>query len=360
MNKTKTIQTAFKVISFAVAVIFIAQWLWVRSYTVSINDARIASHVTSISSNSSGWSVQAPTQRGVQVKKDDILLKIDDREHQLKRQALDLEIAIKKTEIESAQTEQLMTTEVYKSIYLAQEANVVAAKAHNEKARSSLLQSKSDFARANNLLKQQLISTELWEQKKYSVEKDQQSHQQTQAELSNEQFQLKQIVASGKLADIQSMKIIMLKQSLQALQIARKQQTLAIKNRQIRSPINGIVDKVFVNHGEYISPGRRILMLHNPNDIWIDANVIETAIHQVKIGMKAQVTIDAFPDQTFTATVENIDHATTSEYALLPNPNPSGNFTKVTQRMRVRLAIKQQDNLLKPGMMVEVTIDTRG
>ena len=126
--------------------------------------------------------------------------------------------------------------------------------------------------------------------------------------------------------------------------------------------IDGVIDNVFVNEGEYVVPIRRLLMLHNPNEIWIDANVKETKINLINIGDKATITLDAYPDIELDASVFHIDNAATSQYALLPNPTPSGSFTKVTQRITIRLSIdNNQKNLhhLKPGMMVEVDIDTK-
>ena len=120
-----------------------------------------------------------------------------------------------------------------------------------------------------------------------------------------------------------------------------------------------LVDRVFVEEGEYVTPGQRLLLVHDPKKVWIDANVKETDIRKVKIGQTVDVTVDAFPDKKFAGKVTAIGNAATSEFALLPTPNPSGNFTKITQRLRVRVAIDQEQNLLRPGMMVEVFIDVR-
>ncbi|PPR59676.1 MAG: hypothetical protein CFH10_01816, partial [Alphaproteobacteria bacterium MarineAlpha4_Bin2] len=98
---------------------------------------------------------------------------------------------------------------------------------------------------------------------------------------------------------------------------------------------------------------------HDPKRVWIDANIKETDIRKVKIGQTVDVTVDAFPEKKFGGKVTAIGNAATSEFALLPTPNPSGNFTKITQRLRVRIAIDQEQNLLRPGMMVEVFIDVR-
>ena len=91
--------------------------------------------------------------------------------------------------------------------------------------------------------------------------------------------------------------------------------------------------------------------------VWVDVNVKETEFRKLKVGASAKVKVDAYPGRTFEAKVQRLGGAATSQFALLPNPNPSGNFTKVTQRLPVRLAITQQQNLLRPGMMAEVTID---
>ena len=80
-----------------------------------------------------------------------------------------------------------------------------------------------------------------------------------------------------------------------------------------------------------------------PNEIWVEANVKETAIGQLKPGMKADVRIDAYPGRTFHGEIFRIGQAATSKFALLPDPNPSGNFTKITQRLPVRILLAEKD-----------------
>ena len=98
-------------------------------------------------------------------------------------------------------------------------------------------------------------------------------------------------------------------------------------------------------------------MYHNPSQVWIDANVKETDVRKISIDAPARIKIDAYPGEVFEARVSYVGGAATSQFALLPNPNPSGNFTKVTQRIPVRLEIVQQQGRLRPGMMVEAAID---
>jgi membrane fusion protein (multidrug efflux system) len=102
------------------------------------------------------------------------------------------------------------------------------------------------------------------------------------------------------------------------------------------------------------------MLVHNPAAVWVEANIKETDIRHLSPGMTVDVAIDAYPDQTFSGTVERIGEAATSEFALLPNPNPSGNFTKVTQRLPVRIALKPSAIPLRPGMMAVVNIEIPG
>ncbi len=99
--------------------------------------------------------------------------------------------------------------------------------------------------------------------------------------------------------------------------------------------------------------------MHDPRKIWIEANIKETQIRELKAGQNVEVSVDAYPEMEFRGRVLTVGNATTSEFALLPSPNPSGNFTKITQRVAVRIAIEQKDGLLRPGMMVEINIDIR-
>ena len=142
---------------------------------------------------------------------------------------------------------------------------------------------------------------------------------------------------------------------------ARDRHVLDIEDRTIRSPLNGVVSRTFIDKGEFVRAGQRLLLIHDPNNIWVEANIKETELRHLEPGMTVKLHVDAYPDQDFTGKVERIGQAATSEFALLPNPNPSGNFTKVTQRLPIRISVAQQeDALLRPGMLVVVEIDIPG
>jgi len=191
------------------------------------------------------------------------------------------------------------------------------------------------------------------------------------AEAQAERTQLD--VLDSKLAKLQ------FQESELRAQIAR--QKLDLADRNIRAPLSGVIDKTFVDIGEYVTPGQRLVLLHDPEEIWVEANVKETQVRKLRIGQRVEVFVDAYPgpgmvdailgmfgvdpadnddaDAGFVGHVIAIGNSTTAEFALLPSPNPSGNFTKITQRLPVRIAIDQKDRKLRPGMMVEVSIDIR-
>ena len=123
----------------------------------------------------------------------------------------------------------------------------------------------------------------------------------------------------------------------------------------------GARDKLvrFVRKGEHVQAGQRILMFHDPDDIWIEANIRETDVGRIRVGMKADIRVDAYPGKLFEGKVFRIGQAATSQFALLPDPNPSGNFTKITQRLPVRILLGEKNPDLRPGMMVEVYIALR-
>jgi membrane fusion protein (multidrug efflux system) len=130
-------------------------------------------------------------------------------------------------------------------------------------------------------------------------------------------------------------------------------------NTFIKSPVNGVVSEKMSYLGEYITPGTPIFMINNLKKVWVTANVKETLIAHVKKGEHVIVTVDSFPGKIFKGVVEFVGSVTTSKFALIPTNNPSGTYTKVTHRLPVRIRIlNDKGNILKPGMMVEVSIKT--
>ena len=334
-------------------------WAYQRSLTISIVDARIASDVVVISSNRSGWVTRFSVASGDQVKAGELLVQIDDRTARLTQQEIAIQIATNQAEIERAHSERGMVEEEHLSRLETQKERLNSARYDAKKEESSLKLARSNYDRSNTLLKKTLISKKQWEEDDLKFKKAEESYLQAKSRLLQETSKLRQEKAQMTAVTLLDQKLAIMEQDIQRLRIKEQQLALDVEDRQVRSPIDGVIDKTFGHAQEFVSPGRRLVMMHDPDKIWINANIKETQLRHIAPGMKAKVFVDAYPDHSFDATVSSIDQATTSEFALLPNPNPSGNFTKVTQRLRMKLSIEQTAGLLRPGMMVEVRIDLR-
>jgi membrane fusion protein (multidrug efflux system) len=149
--------------------------------------------------------------------------------------------------------------------------------------------------------------------------------------------------------------------SYKAAQAALAQAELDMRRGTVVAKTDGVVAQVDqLRPGDYINAGAPVFSLVSQQDAWIDANLKETDLTYVKPGQTAEVTIDTYPDRTFTAVVDSIGMATGAEFSVLPAQNASGNWVKVVQRIPVRLHVVDApaDATLRAGMSAVVEIDT--
>ena len=130
---------------------------------------------------------------------------------------------------------------------------------------------------------------------------------------------------------------------------------------RIVAPVNGMVGERGVRAGEYLRPGTQVISVVPLNNVWVVANYKETQLTHVAIGQKAEITFDTFPGVTVTGRVDSIAPASGSQFSLLPPDNATGNFTKVVQRIPVKIVVDGDNPLagrLRPGMSAVATILT--
>ncbi|MFO0555537.1 MAG: HlyD family secretion protein [Polyangiaceae bacterium] len=136
---------------------------------------------------------------------------------------------------------------------------------------------------------------------------------------------------------------------------------LDVKYTEIIAPADGIVSKKTIAEGQAVAAGQTVVQLIKPA-LWVGANFKETQITHMRTGQPVTIKVDAFPTLVLEGEIESFAGATGSRFALLPPDNASGNFTKVVQRMPVRIKLSGEPPAgyeLRPGMSVEVTVDTR-
>lgn len=326
-----------------------------------IDDARIDGEVVTISSRVSGWITELSAIEGDDVKKGQVLVRVDDRDSRLQREVLLSKLASLEGQmaVVRAQTGQVDLETQGK--YQSETNRLAAAQAEVASVEVQLKQAADDLKRTQELTEQNWLSQQALERARATYQQAQENHRKALAEVAAVRGTLASAGGSRKQLQVMEQQLQVLARQGDELRVEIRRQEVDLADRNIVSPADGKVVMTFVRQGEHVTPGQRILMFHDPNQIWVEANVRETDVGQLKPGMKAEIHVDAYRDHVFQGEVFRIGRAATSKFALLPDPNPSGNFTKITQRLPVRILFEDKDNdrALRPGMMVEVSIDVR-
>ncbi|MFT5449416.1 MAG: membrane fusion protein (multidrug efflux system) [Gammaproteobacteria bacterium] len=328
-----------------------------RMIFVDETDARMVGELITISSRVSGWLGKVSVRAGDTIKVGQVLARVDARESRLlvrelnsRAEGADAERRRMLAERDLIDLQTRSRLETQQSTASAAQATVAALDAQLELANSELVRSESLFTK-RVIAKQQL------DQARANAARIAGEHRAAVAEYQEAIARLQEARADQSRLKVIDEELEMLTHRRDGLMAKLAQQQLDLEDRIIRSTIDGVVDKTFVEPGEFVRQGQRLMVVHDPGTIWVEVNIKETQIARLRPGDLVQVTVDAYPDAKLGGRVESIGTSTTATYALLPNPNPSGNFTKVTQRLPVRITLDKADRRLHPGMMVEVRID---
>ncbi|MDI7860431.1 HlyD family secretion protein [Rhizobiaceae bacterium n13] len=149
---------------------------------------------------------------------------------------------------------------------------------------------------------------------------------------------------------------------IRALELVRDKARRDLDFTVLKAPYDGIIGNLSVQTGDLVSAGQRLAALVPVHELYIDANFKETQIHRLKTGEKVRVHVDAFDETTIEGTVQSISPASGSVFSMLPAENATGNFTKVVQRVPVRIALPKDvldRGHLRAGLSVVVDVDTR-
>lgn len=345
------------VVVLAAAGALTAPWVAARWSHVSINDSRIAANLIAVSSEVNGRVTAVSVMAGEAVKKGQLMASIDREPVVLELQALDAQIMGLEVQQSQLRAQQDMIRTQVAAKLAAGQTQVNAAKATHGASEAVVQNARSRFERVNRLAKSNVMSEQVREEAQAALATAEQQEQATAAGIETATANLAVIRSEEAQITVLDRQIATLEAQKSAIVAERAQKRIDLARREIRAEFDGVVDNTFVDAGEYVSPGTRLLIYHDPNSIWVDANVKETDFGKVKIGARATITVDAYPSIEFQGEILRLGEAATSQFALLPSPNPSGNFTKITQRLPVRISIDQRDGLLRPGMMVEVSVD---
>ena len=345
-------------------------------------DARIAGNLITVSSRVAGWVTELHITEGDDIKKGQVIVEIDARESQLLVDQYVARIQGIEADRQRLIAEKKLVDAQTKTRYRTQRSELGTAEAELLSLAPQLKLARADYQRSKSLFQKKIISRKTYD---VSLAREQQlsgEHRRAVAEVQEARNKLLEAEAERTRLDVLDSEITKLTFQESGMRAQMMRQQLDLADRNIGAPVNGVVDKTFVDGGEYVTPGQRLALVHDPEKVWVEANVKETEVRKLRIGQTVEISVDAYPGEgifdrlmnafgiespdsgetnpTFVGHVIAIGNSTTAEFALLPSPNPSGNFTKITQRLPVRIAIDQKDRKLRPGMMVEINIDIRG
>lgn len=335
-------------------------WLYQRFTHVYTDDARIAADMVDIAAEVSGPLVSLSAVVGQRVQRGDVLARVDARKIEYQLEALDARLEEVRARHRSVEAERHMVNQQSSGALDAARSRLDAARALHRGARSDLELKQGEWRRARSLRERELIATQDWERTRSAWQQAQQSAQEAAASVAAAEAAVVEARALGLKVNVLDSDLAALEQQLARLRAERGRLQVELEQHVLRAPVAGVIDETFVNPGEHVAAGQRLLLMHDPDAIWVNANVKETDVRHLKAGQSVMLSVDAYPDRRFTGELVRIGDAATSEFALLPSTNPSGNFTKITQRLPLKIAVMAGDAWLRPGMMVEVSIDVRG
>jgi membrane fusion protein (multidrug efflux system) len=339
--------------------VWIVHWSYFRWTHVYIDDARIDGEIITLSSRVSGWVTELPVIEGEIVKKGDLLFHIDDRDSRLQRDALVARLQAVEGQMAGVRARSGQVDLETQGKYQSENHRLKAAEAEAAAQDAQLKQARDDYERARELAAAKWLSPQAMERARTTYQAAQENHRKALADIASVRGTVAAAHGSRRELQVMQHQYTTLARQVDEIRAEIRRRDIDIADRIVTSPDDGRVVKTFVRKGEHVSTGQRILMFHNPEAIWVEANVKETDIARLKPGMEADIKVDAYPGRTFKGEIFRIGRAATSKFALIPDPNPSGNFTKITQRLPVRIQLTQKDPALRPGMMVEVTIAAR-
>ena len=341
------------------AIVFSAREVISRMTHVYEYDARVMTDHVTISSRVDGVLRDLKVDTGDTVTAGAALAQMDDRVPALELRALQAELAALQTERSQYVARSSMVTQQTDSRYKTRLTSIRAERARRGALVAELRLARQEYKRFKSLFDKRVIARSRLDRAESEVSRLASDVRRADAEIASSRGQAQEAQADkAELSVIeQEAALVDFKEAMLRARIAHHEALLSY--RTIQTPKSGVIDRVFVEEGEFLGEGRRVLMLHDPENTWVEANIKETQVRRLKVGQRVAIDVDAYPDEKFIGRVAKIGGAATSSFALLPTPNPSGNFTKVTQRIPVKITFEQRPRPLAPGMMVEVEIDTR-
>jgi membrane fusion protein (multidrug efflux system) len=393
----------------------ISYWLYSMKHVVT-DDARIKGRMVSVAPEVSGVIRSLQVDEGSQVKAGDVLLTIQDTEYRLQLQEAqaqaemierqlmeakkeyevhvkqaDGQIARAQAELEAKQsalaeerTALRLEKEQMGSQIAEAEAALKQAESMEQEMQGQVRVAMSNWERVRTLHADGIVSIENRDRAQEALAQAQarlnaaQDHvaqlkarrdnvltsqkrvqlrerkaETLQAEVERARVNIRLAETERERSGVHAEQVRVLEARLKEMRAKAERAEISLGDTVLRSPITGVISRKRVEEGQLVQRGQPVLVINDPKDVWVLANIKESYIRDVVVGNPVDIRVDAYPDRRFQGTVETIGAAAISEFSLFP---PTGSFTKVEQRIPVRITVPNAEELLRPGMMVVIGI----
>ncbi|HTZ35891.1 MAG TPA: HlyD family secretion protein [Stellaceae bacterium] len=317
------------------------QWWHVWRFQQSTDDAYVASDVSLISPKIEGYIKEVRVQENEQVKAGQVLFVIDDSD-----------FAARVAQASAAVDAAVASVATFETRHDHQVAMINQAAAMVDSATAEANRAALDQKRYASLVTSEVATKQRYETAEADLTKASANLIRAKAALEAEKQQL--AVLDAQKHEEQAKR----EQARAMLRLAQND----LDNTVIRAPVDGVAGNRAGQIGQYVKPGTQLLSLVPLPKVYVTANFKETQLTLMRPGQPAEVSVDAYPDKVIEGRVASFAPGSGAEFSLLPPDNATGNFTKIVQRVPVRIALPEDGPLamlLRPGLSVTVTVDTR-
>ena len=292
-------------------------------FMVSTDDAYVRAHNTTLAAKVAGYVSTIPVEDNEQLHAGDVIATIDDGDYKLAVDSAREKVA-----------SQQATVQRFDSQIVAQQAAVEQARAQLVSAQAGAKRAQFEYERQTGVGRQSICEPADLSSRRIA------NRDQANAQIQNMQGALDAAIANIDVLKAQKEEAA---RSLEELKTAQAKAERDLSFTVIRAPIDGVFGNRAIQTGDYVQTGQRLAALVPLDEVYIDANFKETQVGRLKPGQAVSVSVDALPDHPLDGVVESLSPASGAMFSLLPPDNATGNFTKIVQRLPVRIAVPMLD-----------------
>jgi membrane fusion protein (multidrug efflux system) len=319
-------------VALALIALGIRQYSFNRTHVVS-DDAQVEGHIIPVLPRVSGYVAEVRVSENQTVQGGDVLVVLDDRDYRARLDQTEADLAA------------AIATAGDRGRAGQSESQLAAARAAVAQAEASERRAVGDVERYRTLAASGTVSRQ-------ELDNAEAAASVAEAQLRGARDQVAAASAGVRNAD----------SKVASARAARDQAALQLSYTRLMAPRTGVVSRKSVEVGQLVQPGQPLMSVVPLDDIWVVANLKETEIRDIRPGRAAEVEVDSYPGRKFRGHVESLSPATGAKFSLLPPDNATGNFTKVVQRIPVRIRLDgapDPQHALRPGMSVKAIVTTR-